>query len=159
MLDEFNALPAADAEAELLSCCAAPAWARRVAAARPYADADALAAEGERAFDALDWTDVATAVAAHPRIGERATGTDRESAWSRAEQSAATASDELAEANAEYERRFDMVFLIRATGRDSDEILATLRERLGNDEATEREVVRGQLREIVALRLRKLVTP
>ncbi|RZQ63948.1 2-oxo-4-hydroxy-4-carboxy-5-ureidoimidazoline decarboxylase [Amycolatopsis suaedae] len=158
MLDEFNALPAADAEAELLACCATPAWARRVAAARPFPDADALVEEGERAFDALGWDEVATAVAAHPRIGERAAGADRESAWSRAEQAAVTAADVLAEANAEYERRFGMVFLIRATGRDGEEILAALRERLGNDEATEREVVRGQLREIVALRLRKLVT-
>jgi 2-oxo-4-hydroxy-4-carboxy--5-ureidoimidazoline (OHCU) decarboxylase len=48
---------------------------------------------------------------------------------------------------------------VNLPGRDGDEILAALRTRLGNDDETEREVVRGQLREIVALRLRKLVTP
>jgi 2-oxo-4-hydroxy-4-carboxy-5-ureidoimidazoline decarboxylase len=35
-------------------------------------------------------------------------------------------------------------------------MLALLRERLGNDDATERDVVRGRLAEITSLRLRRL---
>jgi 2-oxo-4-hydroxy-4-carboxy-5-ureidoimidazoline decarboxylase len=38
-----------------------------------------------------------------------------------------------------------------------DEILASLRERLGNDDATEQAVVAEELRKIALLRLRKLV--
>ena len=44
----------------------------------------------------------------------------------------------LAEGNREYEKRFDRVFLIRAAGRSSAEILAELHRRLGNDDETER---------------------
>ena len=43
----------------------------------------------------------------------------------------------LAEGNREYEQRFGRVFLIRAAGRSSSEVLAELRRRLGNDDATE----------------------
>ena len=63
----------------------------------------------------------------------------------------------LAEANREYEERFDHVFLIRAAGRSPEEMLAELRRRLGNDAETERAEVTGQLAEITALRVRELV--
>jgi 2-oxo-4-hydroxy-4-carboxy-5-ureidoimidazoline decarboxylase len=63
----------------------------------------------------------------------------------------------LVEANRAYEDRFGHVFLIFATGRTDAEMLAAARERLANDEATEREVVRAELGKIVELRLRKLV--
>ncbi len=61
----------------------------------------------------------------------------------------------MAAGNREYEDRFGHVFLICATGRSAGEMLAALRERLGNDPRTEREVVRGELLEIVRLRLAK----
>ncbi|MBD0319382.1 MAG: decarboxylase, partial [Gemmatimonadetes bacterium] len=36
-LDRLNALPPADAERELLTCCGSREWARRMAAERPFA--------------------------------------------------------------------------------------------------------------------------
>jgi 2-oxo-4-hydroxy-4-carboxy-5-ureidoimidazoline decarboxylase len=104
----------------------------------------------------LDWAEVSRALAAHPRIGERATAPGREAAWSRREQSAAgdpTMATALAEANAEYERTFGRVFLVHAAGRSAGDILADLRTRLGNDEDTERAVVRRELSGIVRSRL------
>ena len=41
-------------------------------------------------------------------------------------------------------------------GRSGQQMLALLRERPGNDDAAERDVVRGQLAEITSLRLRRL---
>ncbi len=61
----------------------------------------------------------------------------------------------LRAANLAYEERFGHVFLICATGRSAAGMLAALRGRLGNDPAAEREVVRDELRRIVALRLGK----
>jgi 2-oxo-4-hydroxy-4-carboxy-5-ureidoimidazoline decarboxylase len=46
------------------------------------------------------------------------------------------------------------VYLVRAAGRTGPELLALLRSRLGNSAAAEQEVVRGELAEITALRLR-----
>ena len=156
-MERFNELPAGQAEKELLTCCASPAFARAVAGGRPYPDRDALIAAAEAALRALTWADVSGALAAHPRIGERPAGADRESAWSRRPLSGIAAGDELVAANKEYEERFGHVFLIFATGKDRAQVLAAARQRLGNDDATEREVVHGELRKIALLRLGKLV--
>ncbi|RZS36352.1 2-oxo-4-hydroxy-4-carboxy-5-ureidoimidazoline decarboxylase [Herbihabitans rhizosphaerae] len=158
----LNGLAADDADAELRTCCASRAWAGKVAAGRPYADRSALADAADGALDDLGWADVTEALAAHPRIGERAGGADRESAWSRGEQSAASHAaestvDALTEGNRQYEERFGHVFLICATGRGAEEILVELRSRLGNDPDTERRVVHDELRKITHLRLGKLL--
>jgi len=158
MLDRFNGLPPAAAQEVLLACCASPRWAARVADHRPYPTPADLVVAGVAAFDELPWPELAAALAAHPRIGERPSGDDAEAAWSRREQSGVQGADvELAEANRAYEDRFGHLFLIFASGKSAGEILAAARGRLGNDEETERRVVRGELRKIVELRLERLV--
>ena len=161
-LARFNLLSAAEAERQLLDCCASVAWARAVLEGRPYRDRDTLVDLSGEVLRALPWADVEQALAAHPRIGDRAGGTDRAAGWSKGEQAgAAAAGDEtraaLAAGNAEYERRFGHVYLVCATGRGAEDLLAVLRGRLGNDPATEREVVRAELAKITGLRLAKLL--
>jgi 2-oxo-4-hydroxy-4-carboxy-5-ureidoimidazoline decarboxylase len=161
-LAAFNTAPAAEAERDLRTCCAAVDWAREVAAGRPYPDLPALLARADAALRRLTPDGVAQALAAHPRIGERPAGADRESAWSRREQAGVTGADAgtrtaLAAANREYEQRFGQLFLIFASGRTEAEILAAARERLGNDDETERLVVRDELRRIALLRLERLL--
>jgi 2-oxo-4-hydroxy-4-carboxy-5-ureidoimidazoline decarboxylase len=142
-------------ERDLLACCASPVWAAALIEGGPYDDPAALLATADTALTGLDWSEIEKALAAHPRIGERAAGESQEARWSRGEQAAVGDTSILAAANAEYERTFDRVFLINATGRSAEEILANLRARLGNDEDTERVVVREELRGIVRLRLGK----
>jgi 2-oxo-4-hydroxy-4-carboxy-5-ureidoimidazoline decarboxylase len=159
-LARFNALD--DAEPALLACCAAPRWAREIASARPYPDRTALTDRARVVLDDLDWSEIRTALDAHPRIGERPAGAGVEAAWSSTEQSgmddaSAETRAELVEANRAYERRFGHVFLIFATGRTDIEMLDAARARLGNDETTERGVVRAELARIVALRLERLL--
>jgi 2-oxo-4-hydroxy-4-carboxy-5-ureidoimidazoline decarboxylase len=72
-LARFNALPPDEAEAELLACCATPSWAAAVAAGRPYATIASVLAASDDAFARLPAADLSAAVAAHPRIGDRAT--------------------------------------------------------------------------------------
>jgi 2-oxo-4-hydroxy-4-carboxy-5-ureidoimidazoline decarboxylase len=162
-VETFNALPAERLEEDLLACLAAPSWAAEVTAKRPYRDRAELLSAASAAADALSWADVLRGLSAHPRIGERAAGDSKEASWSRAEQSAAARSaDEdtkadLVAANRAYEDRFGHVFLIFASGRSQAEILAAARERLGNDEATERAVVTGELRRIALLRLERVL--
>ncbi|ONI84171.1 OHCU decarboxylase [Actinosynnema sp. ALI-1.44] len=143
---------------QLLACCASRRWALHMAANAPYPDVAKLLATSDTEVAALSWREVTEALAAHPRIGQRPTGTDREAEWSRQEQSAAVGADaELAAANDEYERKFGRVFLISAAGRTADEVLAQLRRRLGNDEVTERDEVRRELAAIVRGRLARCV--
>jgi 2-oxo-4-hydroxy-4-carboxy-5-ureidoimidazoline decarboxylase len=172
-LARLNALPDGEAVSVLLGCCAAPGWARRVAAGRPYATvADLLAAAGA-AWAVREPGDLDAAMAGHPRIGHPRIGHPRIghpriaerrlSGWSQGEQSGvgsdAGTAQALREANAAYEDRFGHVFLICATGRGAGEILAELRRRMANDPGTEREVAAAEIGKINAIRLRKLVTP
>lgn len=136
----------------LLACANIPSWAERLAA-EDFADEQSLIDAADRLAD--DWTDeeVAQGLAAHPRIGDKVAG------WSAQEQSGVRPSDELVAVNAAYERRFDRVFLICATGLSGDEIIAAARQRLDNDDATEAAVVKDELRKIALLRLRKVLHP
>ena len=132
-----------------------PRWVDDVVAGRPYADAAALAKQAHDS--ALDLTDdeLDSALSRHPRIGERPDGDDAEARLSRSEQAGVASSDadRLRDGNAAYEERFGHVFLIRAAGRSSAEILAELERRLGNDDATERAETVTALRDIALLRL------
>lgn len=163
-LDELNRLPDPDAMRALLACCGSSAWARDVAAARPYRDFDTLLAHADRVWARLAPKDWLEAFARHPRIGERAaavaSGTEKrwsEGEQSRARESGSAALAELASVNAEYEERFGHVFLICATGKSAVEILANARSRLHNDPNDEMRVAAEEQRRITHLRLRKLL--
>jgi 2-oxo-4-hydroxy-4-carboxy-5-ureidoimidazoline decarboxylase len=160
-LDDFNDEPADRAVQLLRTCNAAPRFAAGLVAGRPFRDVDTLVARAEDVARALPWNDVAIALAAHPRIGDRVEGSSAEAESSRREQSSMDAADDavraqLVEGNEAYEQRFDHVFLIRAAGRSPAEMLAELRRRLDNDEAAERAEVTEQLAQITARRVRGL---
>ena len=151
-------------EEQLRACCAADDWLRRMSLARPFASVKDALDLSDAIVLALDDAGLDQALAAHARIGQRRLGGSPEARWSRSEQAGALAVDtdvqlRLADGNRRYEERFGRVFLIRATGRSAEEMLAALDERLGHDDATERDVVRRELAEIVRLRLSKVIAP
>ena len=152
-LASFNAAATEDAVAVMMSCCSSKRFAAAMAAGRPYPDLAAAGAAVTAAFESLDWADVLEAIAGHPRIGDRAKG------QSAAEQSGVADSSRaaLADGNREYEEHFGHVFLICATGLSGEEMLAALRERLGNDPDTERKVAATELRKITVLRVGKVL--
>jgi 2-oxo-4-hydroxy-4-carboxy-5-ureidoimidazoline decarboxylase len=159
----WNALSSAEAERELLTCCAAPLWAAALVQERPFLAVGAVLDASDRILDGLAWTDLRPALDAHPRIGERIRRQGTEADWSRREQAGAQNADEsttraLVEANEAYEERFGHVFLIFATGKSAGEMLAAARERLRNDEVSEQAVVRDELAKITRLRLERLLT-
>ncbi len=63
----------------------------------------------------------------------------------------------LADGNRAYEAKFGHVYLVCASGRSAEELLAVLQQRLGNDPVTERAVVRRELGLINRIRLVRLV--
>jgi OHCU decarboxylase len=164
-LARLNALPAADAEAELLTCCGSRAWSRRMAALRPFAGEDTLFDGADEVWWALGEQDWLEAFRSHPRIGERkaeAGQTQREQGWSRGEQAGMDAAAEatrraLADGNRAYEERFGHIYLVCATGRSADELLSILTDRLRNEPDAELRVAAGEQAKITRLRLRKLL--
>lgn len=152
---DIDALPRDDVRRVLLEVCASPRWVDEVLAGWPFGTPGSLYAAADHALDRLTDSDLDDALAGHPRIGERAGGEDsrREQAGVRGEETLAA----LAEGNREYEARFGHVYLVCASGRSGEELLAVLRSRLGNDARTERAVVREELGRINRLRLERLV--
>jgi 2-oxo-4-hydroxy-4-carboxy-5-ureidoimidazoline decarboxylase len=155
-LAELNALPTPACEDALRTICTAPRWASAVAAERPYGSVDALQ---EAAATALTAADLEQALEGHPRIGDRAA-----SGTSGHEQATvARAGDDLHAAltagNAAYEARFGHVYLVCASGRSAEHLLATLRVRLTNDPDTERAVALRELGAINRIRIAGMVNP
>ena len=161
-LARLNGLPEAQAREVLRACCAAGAWLDAVVAGRPYADRASLQEAASAALRALDWAGVREAIDVHPRIGERVAAKTTEAAWSASEQSGMDRANEetraaLVEANRAYEERFGHVFLVFATGKSDEQLLAAARERVHHDDAVERETVRVELAKIIHLRIQKLL--
>ena len=95
--------------------------------------------------------------------GEAEAGqTAREQGWSRGEQAGMDAAAEatraaLAELNRRYEERFGHIYLVYASGRTADELLAILEQRLQNPPEREILVAAEEQAKITRLRLRKLL--
>ena len=159
-LERLNGLPDGAAREELLACCSSARWAAEVASGRPFASADELVARSDAAVAGLTQADLEQALAGHPRIGDRSRAAAAD--WSRQEQAGVEAADQalvraLADGNEDYERRLGHIYLVCATGRSAAELLAVLRERLGNDPAAEWDVVRRELGKINRIRLRRVL--
>lgn len=162
-LCDLNAL-SADRVAELLRpCLDVDRWVNEIVEGRPYRSVDDVLATARSAAHPFTEEELENALAHHPRIGGRAEGVSAEARLSRSEQAGLALDDDvqrqLEECNRAYEHRFGRVFLIRAAGRSSQDILAALRARLDNDVETETEVVADQLRQIALVRLAGTVSP
>jgi len=64
----------------------------------------------------------------------------------------------LEEANREYLEKFGYIFIVCATGKTADEMLAILRSRLPNSPEQEIRVAAEEQNNITRLRLERLVT-
>src|SRR5262249_7997991 len=149
-----GALTVAQREAELLHCCGSRAWARAVAERAPYSGKTALLQAAETAFDALSPEDWLEAFGAHPRIGDRqALGAGATPGREQAgvQGAAATTLERLAQGNRTYEDRFGHVYLVCATGKTAEEMLAILESRLENDAKTELRNAAAEQRKITDL--------
>lgn len=165
-LARLNTLDAAEAERELLKCCGSTAWARELAAQRPFGERDELLKSADEIWRRLDAQDWLEAFAAHPKIGGKRAAREQDAqaqSWSEQEQSGArdaeqSTLDELAEANRAYEEKFGHIFIVCATGKTAGEMLALLRARLPNDAGKELRNAAEEQRKITRLRLEKLLT-
>jgi len=164
-LRALNASPDEAARAALLNCCGSNTWAEHVRARRPFHDPAQLLDAAREVWEKLGKNDWLEAFSHHPKIGERkAAGGPPEQArqWSEQEQRSVANSaphllDELANANQCYQARFGYIFIVCASGKNTEEVLALLSERLKNDPETELRVAAGEQQKITRLRLEKML--
>jgi 2-oxo-4-hydroxy-4-carboxy-5-ureidoimidazoline decarboxylase len=162
-LAEFNALPTAQAESMLMDCCGCVRWAASVAARRPFANIDAL----HKAADSLWWNleraGWLEAFSHHPQIGDKAvSGSESARQWAAGEQAGARVADDdvkarLARANRAYFEKFGYIYIVCATGKTAEGMLAILNQRLQNDPPSEISIAAEQQRLITRIRLDKLL--
>lgn len=162
-LARWNQLPEDEAAREILPCCGSAAWARAMVGRRPFLDEASILSASDNVWNHLQTTDWMEAFSKHPRIGERKapeSASAQSASWSAQEQKNVNAANAkvlsaLAEANREYERKFDRVFIICATGKSASEILDILRRRLQNDDAMELQAAAAEQCKITKIRLQK----
>ena len=161
----LNELDAEEARKELLKCCGATRWAEAVEQGRPYRNPEELIARANEVWWSLTESDWLEAFRSHPKIGEKKAAqpvAQQSQQWSAQEQrgvhnATPEASDKLARLNREYEEKFGFIFIVCATGKSSDEILALLEQRLQNEPAAELPTAAAEQAKITELRLRKLL--
>ncbi len=164
-LKRLNQAVKETAQADFLNCCGSQVWARKMTAARPFADTAALIKQAEQIWRNLDAQDWLEAFAAHPKIGAKKAVSHQSAQaaeWSNSEQSgtqtaADSLRDELDVANRLYEEKFGFIFIVCATGKRAAEMLDLCRRRLQNDADSEIRVAADEQRKITEIRLKKLL--
>lgn len=154
-----------EAHEALTRCCGAERWVRGMLERRPFGDAGALMRAADEVWASMEEADLLEAFAHHPRIGADMDELKRRfastSAWASGEQAAARGASEetlraLRDGNLAYEARFGFIFIVCATGKSAEEMLALLRARIDNDRADELRVAAGEQARITRIRLAKL---
>jgi len=161
----LNSLAPDGARHELLKCCGSQRWAATVAKDRPYPNLEELITRANDIWWTLDREDWLAAFRSHPKIGEKKVAnavTPQSQQWSAQEQrgveyASPETAGKLATLNLDYQQKFGFIFIVCATGKASDEILALLEQRLANDPATELPIAAAEHAKITELRLRKLL--
>jgi len=148
--DRLDALSDSQARVELKRCCGSDRWVDQMLAHRPFGDFRTLSRRATEAWAALGSDERLEAYRAHPPIGQKYQN-NREQAG------VVGASPEtlarLARANEDYQRRFGFGFLVFATGKTADQMLALLETRLGRTPEEEEAEASLQHHKITLFRL------
>jgi allantoicase len=148
----INAWTSGIAFQRFLQCCGSALWAKEMAAARPFSSWDEVEETAARIWKSSSPDDKLEAFAAHPKIGDHDGSEEQAAARSASDETL----EELSRLNREYESRFGYIYIVCATGKTADEMLALLRERLDNDPDEEIAIAAEEQRLITQLRLRRI---
>ena len=165
-LKELNQLPESDLADALRKCCGSTTWVDNMLAIFPVADEKTLMEGANNVWNKLSEFDWREAFTHHPKIGgdvaalrEKFAST---STWAEGEQAAVRQASQvileaLAAGNAEYEQKFGYIFIVCATGKSAEEMLALLQARLPNKPEDELKIAGGEQDKITHIRLEKLL--
>lgn len=160
----LNGLSEAEAVRELERCCGSKSWATQMSRRRPFASPEAAHAAADEIWSRASETEVLEALRHHPQIGdvgnlrEKFASTEK---WASNEQSGVRQASEdvlhaLHAGNVDYEARFGFIFVVYATGKSADQMLAILQGRLLNTREQELRNAAEEQRKITHNRLEKL---
>ncbi len=164
-ISELNKVDRLILEELLAKCCGALVWIEKMQSIFPIADEQALFSASEEIWYKCNENDWREAFTHHPKIGdlnslkEKFTSTSQ---WAEGEQAAVKQTSHevlkaLADGNRLYEEKFGYIFIVCATGKSAEEMLALLRARLSNEPEDEIKIAMEEQNKITKLRLQKLL--
>ncbi len=165
-LEKLNTITQPQLKEELLKCCGSTSWVKMMMTYFPEDSMEELLEDAAEMWNECSEDDWKEAFSHHPKIGDVESLTKKFAAtahWASGEQNAVnTASkatiEALAEGNRLYVEKFGYIFIVCATGKSTEEMLALLEERLGNKPEDEIKIAAAEQLKITKLRLQKLIT-
>lgn len=164
-IEELNKLSREKTFDELFKCCGSTIWAQNLNDFKPFKNKEELLRLSDMIWTSCENEEVLEAFLHHPKIGdikslEKKFASTKE--WASGEQAGMnvathTTLTALADGNEAYEKKFGYIFIVCATGKTADEMLALLNVRLKHDADTELRIAKGEQNKITHIRLEKLI--
>ncbi|MFS4467772.1 2-oxo-4-hydroxy-4-carboxy-5-ureidoimidazoline decarboxylase [Maribacter sp. 2210JD10-5] len=165
-LNELNAQNVEQVAAALNKCCVSVQWAKLLADQRPFtSSSDLIAKAASIWYSKCGKEDYLEAFKGHPKIGDVESLKEKfahTKEWAGKEQAKVDDADmdtllALKKANDEYESKFDYIFIVSASGKSAEEMLAIVEKRLLNSPEEELHVAMNEQHKITVIRLIKLI--
>ena len=166
-VEELNSLPHHEAAEQLTICCGSSKWVEMMANLRPFLNRTELLDAAKKTWFSLTNQDWLEAFEHHPKIGDLESLQNKfqkTAEFSISEQNGLNDVSEniliqLEKGNRLYENKFGYIFIICATGKNAEEMLALLQTRLNNNPKNELLIATNNQNEITKLRIEKLIDP
>ena len=164
-IEALNALTPSEANEQFKLCCGASNWVEKMNQNRPFQDKNEVYQQAESIWFSLSSEDWLEAFTHHPKIGDidslrkkfhntKSISKNEQSGVNDAEKSTL---NDLAKSNQLYEDKFGFIFIVCATGKSADQMLALIKMRLNNNAKIEMQNAAKEQNKITQLRLEKLL--
>ncbi|MDE0587599.1 MAG: 2-oxo-4-hydroxy-4-carboxy-5-ureidoimidazoline decarboxylase [Candidatus Marinimicrobia bacterium] len=164
-IEALNALTPSEANEQFKLCCGASNWVEKMNQNRPFHDKNEVYQQAESIWFSLSSEDWLEAFTHHPKIGDidslrkkfhntKSISKNEQSGVNDVEKSTL---NNLAKSNQLYEDKFGFIFIVCATGKSADEMLALIKMRLNKNAETEMQNAAKEQNKITQLRLEKLL--
>lgn len=156
----FNTLPEETAKKELFACCGSTKFTDTMMGHFPFVSEKQLVDLSiETWYDRCSEKDWRESFTHHPKIGDIKSLTEKFAGKEQAGVAVATSEtiEALAKANKDYENKFGFIFIVCATGKSADEMLALLLDRLQNSAEEELHIAMGEQQKISIIRFKKML--
>ncbi len=161
---DYDHLKASEKRSLLFQCCGSQKWVDKMINLPPVEDLIDLFEDAEEMWYECNEEDWKEAFTHHPMIGDidsfrKKFSTDQ---FAEKEQASINNSSEktlqsLVEGNKAYKEKFGYIFIVCASGKSAEEMLALLNERLQNTLEEEIKIAMDEQNNITKLRLEKLL--
>lgn len=165
-LDQLNSLSEQDTFSRLEQCCVSKTWISKMILNRPFLSEKELISKAASIwYNNCSVEDFKDAFTGHPKIGDVESLKEKfahTKEWAGNEQAKVEEAnietvEALAKANKLYEDKFGYIFIVSASEKSAEEILAIVNSRLGNNVEDEIFVAMNEQHKITVIRLAKLV--